>query len=46
MMTSQLYELFKQGINPIELIINYKFAPEIVGKEYDRFLKLRQLNCK
>jgi hypothetical protein len=43
---SQLYELFKQGINPIELIINYKFAPEIVGKEYDRFLKLRQLNYK
>ena len=43
---SQLYDLFKQGINPTELIINYKFDPEIVEKEYDRFLKLSRLNCK
>jgi hypothetical protein len=43
---SQLYDLFKQGINPIELIINYKFIPEIVEKEYERYLKLSQLNCK
>ena len=43
---SQLYDLFKQGINPTELIINYKFDPEIVEKEYDRLLKLSRLNCK
>jgi hypothetical protein len=43
---SQLYDLFKQGINPTELIINYKFDPDIVEKEYDRFLKLSRLNCK
>ena len=43
---SQLYNLFKQGINPTELIINYKFDPEIVEKGSDRFLKLSRLNCK
>jgi hypothetical protein len=39
-----LYQLFQEGRRPISIILSSKFSPEIVEKEYDRFLKFRKMD--
>jgi hypothetical protein len=40
----ELYRLFEEGNKPIYIILHYNFHPEIVEKEYDRYMKLRNMD--
>jgi hypothetical protein len=40
----ELYRLFEEGNKPIYIILHYNFHPEIVEKEYDRYIKFRNMD--
>jgi hypothetical protein len=40
----ELYRLFEEGNKPIYIILHYNFHPEIVEKEYDRYIKFRNID--
>jgi hypothetical protein len=40
----ELYRLFEEGNKPIYIILHYNFHPEIVEKEYDRYMKFRNMD--
>jgi hypothetical protein len=40
----ELYRLFEEGNKPIYIILHYNFHPEIVEKEYDRYMKFRTID--